>query len=60
MVSLSFSRAGQRIRECRRLTQEELNRLPPNMRKPEDCPRERLPVRVLLEELEHLEGLSRV
>jgi ferredoxin/coenzyme F420-reducing hydrogenase delta subunit len=49
MVSLSFSHAGQRIRECRRLTQEELNRLPPNMRKPEDCPRERLPVRVLLE-----------
>jgi coenzyme F420-reducing hydrogenase delta subunit len=46
MVSLSFSHAGQRIRECRRLTQEELNQLPPNMRKPEDCPRERLPVRV--------------
>jgi len=48
MVSLSFSHAGQRIRECRKLTQEELNKLPPNMRKPEDCPRERLPVRVLL------------
>jgi quinol-cytochrome oxidoreductase complex cytochrome b subunit/coenzyme F420-reducing hydrogenase delta subunit len=47
MVSLSFSHAGKRIRECRRLTQEELDRLPPNMRKPEDCPRERLPVRVL-------------
>jgi ferredoxin/coenzyme F420-reducing hydrogenase delta subunit len=47
MVSLSFSHAGQRIRECRKLTQEELDRLPPNMRKPEDCPRERLPVRVL-------------
>jgi coenzyme F420-reducing hydrogenase delta subunit len=46
MVSLSFSHAGQRIRECRKLTQEELNKLPPNMRKPEDCPRERLPVRV--------------
>jgi quinol-cytochrome oxidoreductase complex cytochrome b subunit/coenzyme F420-reducing hydrogenase delta subunit len=47
MVSLSFSHAGQRIRECRRLTQEELNKLPPNMRKPEDCPRERLPVQVV-------------
>jgi quinol-cytochrome oxidoreductase complex cytochrome b subunit/coenzyme F420-reducing hydrogenase delta subunit len=47
MVSLSFSHAGQRIRECRKLTQEELNRLPPNMRKPDDCPRERLPVQVL-------------
>jgi ferredoxin/coenzyme F420-reducing hydrogenase delta subunit len=47
MVSLSFSHAGQRIRECRKLTQEELNELPPNMRKPDDCPRERLPVHVV-------------
>jgi len=46
MISLSFSHAGQRIRECRQLTQEELNKLPPNMRKRDDCPRERLPVRV--------------
>ena len=29
------------------LSQEELNKLPPNMRKLDDCPRERLPVRVL-------------
>jgi ferredoxin/coenzyme F420-reducing hydrogenase delta subunit len=48
MVSLSFSHAGRRIRECRSLTQEELNKLPPNMRRPQDCPRERLPVRVVL------------
>jgi hypothetical protein len=41
MVSLSFSHAGRRIRECRSLTQEELNKLPPNMRRPQDCPRER-------------------
>ncbi len=47
MVSVSFSHAGQRIRECRKLSQEELNKLAPNMRKPDDCPRERLPVRVL-------------
>jgi ferredoxin/coenzyme F420-reducing hydrogenase delta subunit len=47
MISLSFSHAGQRIRECRKLTQEELNKLPPNMRKPDDCPRERLPIRVV-------------
>jgi len=46
MVSLSFSHAGQRIRECRKLTQDELNELPPNMRKADDCPRERLPVRI--------------
>jgi hypothetical protein len=47
MISLSFSYAGERIRECRKLTQEELNKLAPNMRKPEDCPRERLPIRVV-------------
>jgi quinol-cytochrome oxidoreductase complex cytochrome b subunit/coenzyme F420-reducing hydrogenase delta subunit len=47
MVSVSFSHAGQRIGECRRLTQQELDKLPPNMRKLEDCPRERLPVRVV-------------
>jgi hypothetical protein len=46
MVSLSFSHAGQRIRECRKLTQEELNKLPPNMRKADDCPRERLPIHI--------------
>jgi coenzyme F420-reducing hydrogenase delta subunit len=48
MVSVSFSHAGQRIGECRKLSQEELNKLPPNMRKLDDCPRERLPVRVQL------------
>jgi ferredoxin/coenzyme F420-reducing hydrogenase delta subunit len=47
MVSLSFSHAAPRIGECRKLTQDELNELPPNMRKPEDCPRERLPIRVV-------------
>jgi ferredoxin/coenzyme F420-reducing hydrogenase delta subunit len=47
MVSVSFSHAGQRIRECRNLSQEELNKLPPNMRKLDDCPRERLPVKVV-------------
>jgi hypothetical protein len=46
IVSLTISHAGQRIGECRRLTQDELNELPPNMRKPSDCPRERHPVRV--------------
>jgi coenzyme F420-reducing hydrogenase delta subunit len=46
IVSLTFSQAGQRLEECRKLTQEELNKLPPNMRKPTDCPRERHPVDV--------------
>ncbi|MEJ8569357.1 4Fe-4S binding protein [Elongatibacter sediminis] len=48
VLSLSFSHAGQRVSECRRLTQDELNDLPPNMRKPMDCPRERRPLRVEL------------
>ncbi len=46
IISLVFSHAGQRIGECRTLSQEELNKLPPNMRKPDDCPRERHPVRI--------------
>lgn len=48
MISVSFSHAGQRVGACRKLSQEELNKLPPNMRKLNDCPRERLPVKVLL------------
>jgi quinol-cytochrome oxidoreductase complex cytochrome b subunit/coenzyme F420-reducing hydrogenase delta subunit/NAD-dependent dihydropyrimidine dehydrogenase PreA subunit len=46
IISLTFSHAGQRIEECHTLTQEELNKLPPNMRKPTDCPRARHPVNV--------------
>lgn len=48
IISLTFSHAGERIGECRKMTQEELNELPPNMRKPSDCPRERHPIRVEL------------
>ncbi|MGI9263046.1 MAG: hypothetical protein ACR2QR_13460 [Woeseiaceae bacterium] len=48
IVSLTFSHAAKRVGECRTLSQEELNKLPPNMRKPADCPRERHPVRVEL------------
>lgn len=49
MVKLSFSHVGQRKSECRRFTPEEIANLPPNMRRPLDCPRERLPVTVELE-----------
>ena len=49
LIKMSFSHAGAHIRECRKLTQEELNQLPPNMRRPTDCPRERLPLIVELE-----------
>lgn len=48
IVSLTFSHAGQRIGECRKLTQDELNELPPNMRNPMACPRDRHPIRVEL------------
>ncbi len=48
IVTLTFTHAARRVGECRNLTQEELNKLPPNMRKPSDCPRERHPVRVEL------------
>ncbi len=48
MVSLTFSHAAERIGECRLLTQEELNKLPPNMRNPNECPRQRQPIRVEL------------
>ncbi len=41
LVSVTFSHAGKRIGECRTRTQEELNKLAPNMRQPNDCPRER-------------------
>jgi len=44
VLSLSFTHASQRIGECTRLTQEQLNELPPNMRKPDQCPRERHPL----------------
>ncbi len=46
LVSLSFSHAGQRLGECRTLSAEELSALPPNMRNPQECPRERRPLRV--------------
>jgi hypothetical protein len=49
MIKLSFSHAGKRAGECRRLSPEEIARLPPNMRHALDCPRGRLPVLVELE-----------
>ena len=59
IVSLTFSHAGERIGECRRLTQEELDELPPNMRKPDECPRERHPlfVQLKIDQLPVYEGL---
>ena len=47
-ILLSFAHGAQRKGECRRLSAEEIAALPPNMRKPTVCPRERLPVDVEL------------
>ncbi|MDH3469103.1 MAG: hypothetical protein OES26_25000 [Gammaproteobacteria bacterium] len=43
VITIAFSHAGQLREPCR---QEELNKLPPNMRKLDDCPRERSPVTI--------------
>ena len=49
VIKMNFSHAGQHKVECRQLTQEELNQLAPNMRRLQDCPRERVPLLVELE-----------
>ena len=49
LIKLSFVHGANRVGECRRRTAEELAKLAPNMRRPLDCPRERLPVLVELE-----------
>jgi hypothetical protein len=47
LVKLSMSHLGGR--ECRKRTPEELQKLPPNMRAPLDCPRGRSDIKLLLE-----------
>ena len=49
LVKVSFSHAGQPLEECRVRTAEELEKLPPNMRIPVVCGRERSPVLFELE-----------
>lgn len=49
VIKLSFVHVGQRKVECRKMSPDEIARLPPNMRLTLDCPRERLPVLVELE-----------
>ncbi|GMU44800.1 MAG: hypothetical protein IT479_03255 [Xanthomonadales bacterium] len=46
LVKLSMVHHGERLGECVALTPEELAQLPPNMRAPTRCPRERAPVTV--------------
>jgi len=49
LVRLSFIHAAERKEECRERSKEELAKMPPNMRAPLDCPRERAPLLVELE-----------
>jgi hypothetical protein len=44
LIKLSISHLGER--ECRKRTPEELAKMPPNMRAPLDCPRERSDIRL--------------
>ncbi len=46
VITVAFAHAGQRREDCRELSAEELAKLPPNMRAPMDCPRERSPLSV--------------
>ena len=46
MITLALSHAGKPVHECVKRSQEEMAKLPPNMRLLEDCPRERSPVKI--------------
>ena len=49
IVVLTFVHGADRSSECRRLTPEEVAKLPPNMRRLQDCPRGRRPLYVELD-----------
>lgn len=49
LIKLSFTHTGKPISDCRTLSVAELAKLPPNMRAPTRCPRERSPVTVELD-----------
>lgn len=49
LVKVSFTHTAQHVGECRRRSDEEMAKLPPNMRVREVCPRERAPVRFELD-----------
>jgi len=46
LIKLSFTHSGKRVADCTQRTPAELAKLPPNMRAPMQCPRERSPVSV--------------
>jgi hypothetical protein len=46
LIKVSFTHSGKPVGDCRPQTEAELAKLPPNMRAPLRCPRERSPVTV--------------
>lgn len=48
-IKLSFAHGAARKEACRRLTSQEIARLPANERRPNTCSRERVPVHVQLQ-----------
>lgn len=67
VLKVSFIHHGQRVAPCRPYTPEELAKLPPNMRQPMKCERERAPVAIevdldgkaILRQVAQPSGLSR-
>lgn len=49
LIKLSFSHQGEPVSACHKVTPQELAKLPPNMRAPVVCPRERSPITVELD-----------
>jgi hypothetical protein len=49
VMMLTFVHGADRRGECRRLSPEEIAKLPPNMRRVQDCPRVRRPIYVELD-----------
>ena len=49
LMMLTFVHGADRRGECRRLSPEEIQKLPPNMRRVQDCPRVRRPIYVELD-----------
>lgn len=49
LVTLTFVHRADRKTECRRLTAQEIQKLAPNMRRAQECPRNRLPIYVELD-----------
>ena len=47
-IKLAFNHSGERVEDCRKLTAEELSKLPSSERRPYNCSRQRLPVTIQL------------